>query len=281
MVLVLSLFVAVCTWFAYANTTHASLAGDINCEIGGILNEHNLPGLSGCAAEEETTPADTCPNDEGVQTTTPCESDDVCPDDSGIQVALPCASENSDTTPNTDTDGSNSTNETSGGGSPAVSAGGQTEPNGGGIAPGSQTASTATGGGGNGGVVLGTTTEATSTEPAAVSEIPTVNICDGQVPYLTTYLRIGQNNDALEVKKLQTFLNLHLNLSMPVTGFFGPQTFAAVNTFQLAHSDEVLLPWVPYGLSSAHTSTGYVYKTTQRMINNLACGMDLPLPQLP
>ncbi len=84
-------------------------------------------------------------------------------------------------------------------------------------------------------------------------------------PYLTQYLRIGRQNSASEVRKLQIFLNEHISSKLPVTGFFGPLTDAAVRTFQRQYSAEVLGPW---GIMS---DTGYVYYTTQKTINELVC----------
>jgi hypothetical protein len=99
---------------------------------------------------------------------------------------------------------------------------------------------------------------------------------------LTTYMRQGQRNDSSEVKKLQTFLNALLGTNLPVTGFFGSLTDKAVRRFQLEYHDDVLAPWVIHGLTNDQTSTGYVYKTTQRMINNLYCTtLHIPMPQLP
>lgn len=99
--------------------------------------------------------------------------------------------------------------------------------------------------------------------------------------YITDYLRMGTKNNPEQVKLLQIFLNKHLNLNIPVTGFFGPLTRDAVKQFQLENADQVLTPWVPYGLS-VQTPTGYVYKTTKRWINLLECkSLNTPLPQLP
>ncbi len=247
-------------------------------------NEETDPGVQ---TEGPCNADDLCPLDTGVQTTTPCESDDVCPNDTGIQTEAPCASD--DTCPNDE--GMQTTtpcpSENTGGGSPSGDntgdgggSGAPTPPTGGGGGGGgsngpvsgpSAPGFTATGGGGSGGLILGTSTEA----------IPTITLCGDEVPYLTTFMRMGQNNDAREVKKLQTFLNLHLGLSLPVSGYFGLLTQDAVNAFQLKHADDVLLPWVAHGLENASTSTGYVYKTTQRMINALACEIPVPMPQLP
>lgn len=101
-------------------------------------------------------------------------------------------------------------------------------------------------------------------------------------PLISSYMRIGRANNADEVKKLQTFLNTLMDAKLPVTGFFGSLTDKAVRNFQVKYNTEVLTPWVPHGLPSANTSTGYVYKTTQRMINNLFCeSLKLPIPTLP
>jgi hypothetical protein len=101
-------------------------------------------------------------------------------------------------------------------------------------------------------------------------------------PLLTSYLRMGKNNDAGEVAKLQQFLNDELGRALPVTGFFGALTEKAVEAFQLKYWQDVLAPWVSHGLASDHTPTGYVYKTTEYEINTLYCAsLDLPFPSLP
>jgi hypothetical protein len=101
-------------------------------------------------------------------------------------------------------------------------------------------------------------------------------------PLLTTYLRMGHNNDLVEVVELQMFLMSELGLTNLVTGLFDQATKDAVEQFQLKYADQVLAPWVPHGLPSASTPTGYVYKTTQRMINNIYCEwLNIPMPELP
>lgn len=126
--------------------------------------------------------------------------------------------------------------------------------------------------GGVGGFVLGTSTEASSTD-----DLPA-----GCSAYLTTYLRMGKNNNVDEVKKLQLFLNKQINAGLPVTGVFGSLTLQAVKKFQLSQWETVLKPWVAFGLSNDHSATGYVYKTTKHTINALNCGaLQEPTPQLP
>ena len=73
-----------------------------------------------------------------------------------------------------------------------------------------------------------------------------------------------------------------LGLNIPLTGVYGPLTYEAVKQFQVKYWQEVLQPWVPFGLPNAQTPTGYVYKTTKRWINMLSCpALNLPVPQLP
>jgi peptidoglycan hydrolase-like protein with peptidoglycan-binding domain len=84
------------------------------------------------------------------------------------------------------------------------------------------------------------------------------------------------------VAKLQQFLNAYEGETLPVTGYFGPLTLAAVKRFQVKYWEEILEPWIPYGLSHAKAATGYVYKTTQRKINMIVCPeLDLLMPELP
>ena len=82
--------------------------------------------------------------------------------------------------------------------------------------------------------------------------------------YLNSYIRFGSTkNNSDQVKRLQEFLNTHMNAQLPVTGFYGPMTLSAVKAFQLKYSDDILKPW---GLS---TPTGLVYLSTIRKINSI------------
>ncbi len=120
-----------------------------------------------------------------------------------------------------------------------------------------------------------------SNRPAPQGEV--LGAFTGSCPFLTTYMRIGRDNDVAEVKKLQEFLNAELNISLPVTGFFGQMTHDAVNAFQLKYKDSVLAPWVEAGLhASEGEPTGYVYLTTRYMINKIVCpDEDIAEPVLP
>lgn len=111
--------------------------------------------------------------------------------------------------------------------------------------------------------VLGAaTTTASATTPLT---------CEGM--YLKDYLRLGRSNDAVEVMKLQIFLNA-VGIVVPITSVFDEATDQAVRTFQLKYLVDVLTPW---DISEA---TGYVYKTTRAKINNMVCPGSEAVPQL-
>lgn len=95
-------------------------------------------------------------------------------------------------------------------------------------------------------------------------------------PYLNSYIKLGNQNNPEEVKKLQRFLNSYLGLTLEVNGEYNLDTYNAVKKFQKKEFGEVLKPW---GIRRA---TGYVYKTTKRRINMIMCSdLKLPMPQLP
>jgi hypothetical protein len=118
------------------------------------------------------------------------------------------------------------------------------------------------------GQVLGV---ATTSMPTTASNDGVAPQCEGM--YLTTYLRMGQDNDADAVKKLQIFLNA-IGIVLLVTGEFDLATDAAVRQFQLKYLTDVLSPW---GIADA---TGYVYKTTRAKINNMVCPGSEPVPTI-
>jgi len=100
--------------------------------------------------------------------------------------------------------------------------------------------------------------------------------------YLKGYIKFGGQNDSDQVKKLQVFLNNYMGEHLDVTGIYDQSTRDAVNRFQVKYWQDVLAPWVPFGLVTDHTPTGYVYKTTMHKINTLNCpSLDLSMPTLP
>ncbi len=137
--------------------------------------------------------------------------------------------------------------------------------------------STTTSGGGGGTVLGNSTSTATST-----GQVLGASTSCGL--YLDQYIHPIRKdlNSPVEVKKLQVFLNQNVGTNLPITGYYGPLTIAAVNQFQVKYNNEVLKPWLTYGLPTQYTPTSYVYKTTQRWINLIMCSsLNLPVPQLP
>lgn len=99
--------------------------------------------------------------------------------------------------------------------------------------------------------------------------------------YLSQYLWYGKKNDAGEVTKLQQFLNDHEGNTLPVTGFYGALTRAAVKAFQMKHIADILSPWDAFP-KYKYADLGNVYKTTKWKINALMCSeLNAPLPELP
>jgi hypothetical protein len=86
------------------------------------------------------------------------------------------------------------------------------------------------------------------------------------VPLLSTYIKYGEPNDATEVDKLQFFLRtLEHDDTVSLTGVFDDPTFQAVHAFQRRYAADILDPW---GITQ---TTGFVYYTTQKKINELWC----------
>ena len=93
--------------------------------------------------------------------------------------------------------------------------------------------------------------------------------------YLSTYMRHGVYNDPAEVEKLQMFLNQFGDVGIAVTGEFDLPTEIAVRDFQKKYESDILGPW---GLEN---DSGYVYYTTQKKINELACENLVAFPLSP
>lgn len=110
------------------------------------------------------------------------------------------------------------------------------------------------GGGGTSRTVATTTIIATSTPELT---------CD---PYLKKFIRLGEDNDPIEVKKLQLFLKeFEKEEGIVISGIYDLPTYEAVKRFQAKYGLDVLNPW---GIGE---STGYVFITTTMKINLLYC----------
>lgn len=130
------------------------------------------------------------------------------------------------------------------------------------------------------GQVLGASTTTSPTGGQVLGASTTEGTCAALITQIP--MGMGLQNDVAQVKALQTFLNGEVGAGLPVSGFYGALTKNAVSTFQLKYWQEVLAPWVPFGLPTDHTTTGYVSKTTSWKINMIHCpALALPFPALP
>lgn len=84
-------------------------------------------------------------------------------------------------------------------------------------------------------------------------------------PYLTSFLKSNAPNDEMEVRRLQTFLNVFSSLKSPANGTFDLNTENAVKSFQQKYATDILDPW------ELDSPTGHVYFTTRKKINELFC----------
>jgi hypothetical protein len=110
-------------------------------------------------------------------------------------------------------------------------------------------------------ITLGSLPVATSTEESLESSSEAM--CGA---YLLEFIKFGEANNPEEVKKLQIFLRDFEDFSdLLVTGVYDEETRQAVEVFQQRYRENILEPW---GLED---STGYVYITTKKKINEIYC----------
>lgn len=138
-------------------------------------------------------------------------------------------------------------------------------------------------------VITYTSTSTVSTSTATTTPTPTssstisgnitpghyLSPLDGKVyvcnPF-NSYMKINsRNNNVDEVKLWQIFLNREVGAKLPITGFYGPMTFAATKDFQNKYAKDVLNPW---DITSA---TGYTYKSTRYKANKLLGCTEVPV----
>jgi hypothetical protein len=104
---------------------------------------------------------------------------------------------------------------------------------------------------------------------AAVGELV---IYADSCPLITVpMLKRGVNNIQSEVSKLQAFLKNVEKMNVSVTGTYDAQTEAAVRAFQTKYANEILIPW------GGTKTSGVVYITTTKKINQIACAQPLSL----
>ncbi len=93
----------------------------------------------------------------------------------------------------------------------------------------------------------------------------------GTCPLITDYLKLGGENNPSQVTKLQAFLKNVEKLNVDVTGIFDAKTENAVKAFQEKYAASILGPW------SASQASGFVYITTTKKLNELACASQFTL----
>jgi hypothetical protein len=92
------------------------------------------------------------------------------------------------------------------------------------------------------------------------------------VPLLDSYMRRDLQNDVEDVRDLQTFLKTIGGYDeVEVTGEYDEATVAGVHALQEKYATDILTPW---GITR---TTGFVYYTTQKKINELWCKRAFPL----
>lgn len=92
--------------------------------------------------------------------------------------------------------------------------------------------------------------------------------------YLLEYLKYGRKNNSFEVIKLQSFLkSIEKFDKVNIIGEFDLTTLQAAHKFQQKYKEDVLDPW------ALPSSTGYVYITTKKKINEIFCGREFPLTE--
>ena len=89
--------------------------------------------------------------------------------------------------------------------------------------------------------------------------------------YLLEYIKLGNSNNPVEVRKLENFLNEFEGEKLVVNGIYERVDFEAVERFQEKYSGDVLSPW------NHIAPTGYVYITTKKKINEVYCEREFPL----
>lgn len=90
-------------------------------------------------------------------------------------------------------------------------------------------------------------------------------------PLITDYLKFEGTNNSVQVSKLQIFLKNSEKLNVDVNGIFDQKTENAVKAFQIKYLPSILGPW------DATKATGFVYITTVKKINELACASPIVL----
>ena len=132
----------------------------------------------------------------------------------------------------------------------------------------------ATGGSSGGGGGGSSSTPAATTTPAVNSESEAapaeeVIACD---QYLTKFIKFGGTNDPEQVTRLQKVLKDFEGADVAEDGVYDRRTLAAVHAFQTKYAADILAPW------GEKKSTGYVYLTTRKKVNEIYCKSQVAFP---
>ena len=128
-----------------------------------------------------------------------------------------------------------------------------------------------TGGGGSSSSSFSSSESSSGGSSGSSSGIPLALTLPNSCPLITTFMSLGGKNNSTDVLKLQTFLKNVEGANVDLTGIFDPATVAAVKAFQAKYLADIMGPW-----NSANPS-GYVYITTKKKINEIACNAPIAL----
>jgi hypothetical protein len=112
---------------------------------------------------------------------------------------------------------------------------------------------------------------ASSSATSTGNGISTTTVALNSCPLITSYMKLGWNNDPSQVLKLQAFLKDVEGLNVAVTGTFDASTQAAVEAFQAKFLNDIMGPW------KSSAPSGIVYITTKKKINEIACDTTINL----
>ncbi len=125
---------------------------------------------------------------------------------------------------------------------------------------------------GNGGSPSGSNRSSGNGSSGSIVYTPTVlGAATTSCPLITDYLKFGGTNNPVQVTNLQIFLRANQKADVTVNGIFDQKTEDAVKAFQKKYLSDILGPW------DATRPTGFVYITTTKKINALACASPVVL----
>jgi len=139
---------------------------------------------------------------------------------------------------------------------------------------GSSGSTPSSGGGGGGGTIVGLIGSVVGGLGGAgtgttIPEFVGVASCDA---YLTEFIKFGGQNNEMQVRRLQRVLKDFEGMDVDVSGLYDARTHRAVHAFQQKYASDILQPW------GINQSTGYVYLTTRKKVNEIYCNNTKQFP---